>query len=144
VKRVIDVTNPPPAFVNTWGDGLYVVFEGVVAGADFALRLVDRVKTVDWSGLGMPADTTVRIGIHAGPVYQRMDPIIGRENVFGSQVNRAARIEPVTTPGCAFASEQFSAALAAEPGHPFTSEYVGIEELAKGYDRCPLYLLGRR
>jgi class 3 adenylate cyclase len=73
-----------------------------------------------------------------------MDPIIGRENVFGSQVNRAARIEPVTTPGCAFASEQFSAMLAAEDGHIFTTEYVGIEELAKGYDRCPLYLLGRR
>lgn len=144
VKHVIDEMTPPPAFVNTWGDGLYIVFERVVAGAEFALRLVDRVKQVDWARLGLPVDTTVRIGIHAGPVYQRMDPIIGRENVFGSQVNRAARIEPVTTPGCAFASEQFAAALAAEANHPFTCEYVGIEELAKGYDKCPLYLLGRR
>ncbi len=144
VKRLIDSMVPAPVFVNTWGDGLYLVFEHIVAGADFALRLVERVNLVDWPTLGLPADTTVRIGIHAGPVYQRMDPILGRENVFGSQVNRAARIEPVTTPGCAFASEQFSAALAAEGGHAFTSEYVGIEELAKGYDRCPLYVIGRR
>jgi class 3 adenylate cyclase len=144
VKRVLDAMSPPPAFVNTWGDGLYVAFEGVVAGADCALRLVERVREVEWKALGLPADTTVRVGVHAGPVYQRLDPILGRENVFGSHVNRAARIEPVTTPGCVFVSEQFAAALAVEPGHPFTCEYVGVEDLAKGYDRCPLYLLGRR
>jgi class 3 adenylate cyclase len=144
VKSVIEEKSPRPAFVNTWGDGLYVVYDRVVDGADFALRLVDRVRGVKWADLGLPVDTTVRIGMHAGPVYQRMDPIIGRENVFGSQVNRAARIEPVTTPGCVFASEQFAAALAVEVGHPFSCEYVGIEELAKGYDRCALYLLGRR
>ena len=144
VKQVIEGRDTQPIFVNTWGDGLYVVFERVVDGADFALRLVDRVAGVDWAALGLPADTTVRIGMHAGPVYQRMDPIIGRENVFGSQVIRAARIEPVTTPGSVFVSEQFAATLAVEAGHPFHCEYVGIEELAKGYGRCALYLLGRR
>lgn len=96
----------------------------------------------------MPLRVGERLGhdgaVAPGPVYQRMDPIIGRENVFGSQVNRAARIGPVTTPGCVFASEQFAAALAVEAGHPFACEHVGIEELAKGYDRCPLYLLSRR
>jgi class 3 adenylate cyclase/tetratricopeptide (TPR) repeat protein len=144
VKKVVDETVPAPVFINTWGDGLYSVFGGVLDGADFALRLVERVGQVTWADLGLPEDTTVRVGIHAGPVYQRMDPIIGRENVFGSQVNRAARIEPVTTPGCVFASEQFAAALAVEANHPFYCEYVGIEDLAKGYDRCPLYLLSRR
>jgi class 3 adenylate cyclase len=94
--------------------------------------------------MGLPADTTVRLGLHAGPVYPQLDRLIGRHNFFGSHVNRAARIEPVTTPGCAFASEQFAAALVVEPGHAFVCEYVGVEALAKGYDRCPLYRLGRR
>jgi class 3 adenylate cyclase len=143
VKLVIESTEPRPVFVNTWGDGLYVVFDRIVDGAEFALKLVSRVERVDWAALGMPADITVRIGVHAGPVYQMMDPIIGRENVFGSHVNRAARIEPVTTPGCVYASEQFAAALAVEANHPFRCEYVGIEELAKGYDRCGLYVINK-
>jgi pilus assembly protein FimV len=94
--------------------------------------------------MDLPPDTALRLGLHAGPVYPHLDKIIERRNFFGSHVNRAARIEPVTTPGCAFASEQFAAALAVEPGHDFVCEYVGVEHLAKDYDRCPLYRLGRR
>jgi hypothetical protein len=56
----------------------------------------------------------------------------------------AARIEPVTTPGCAYASEQFAALVAVECGDDFVCDYVGVEDLAKGYDRCPLYRLRRR
>ena len=51
----------------------------------------------------------------AGPVYSGHDPIIGKMNYYGSHVNRAARIEPVTIPGCAFLSEQFAALLAIDP-----------------------------
>lgn len=108
------------------------------------MRLLDRVEKVNWERVGLPADTTVRMGIHAGPVYPGLDTIIRRRNFFGSHVNRAARIEPVTTPGCAFTSEQFAASLAVESRHDLVCEYVGIEELAKGYDRIPLYRLGRR
>jgi hypothetical protein len=71
VKHVIDEKPPSPSFINTWGDGLYVVFDRVVDAADFALRLVDRVRGVGWASLGLPEDTTVRIGVHAGPVYQQ-------------------------------------------------------------------------
>jgi class 3 adenylate cyclase/tetratricopeptide (TPR) repeat protein len=144
VVGILRASQVQPAFCNTWGDGLYLVFDTVVDCARFALRLLERVSKVHWEAMGLPADTTVRLGLHAGPVYPQMDRLIGRQNFFGSHVNRAARIEPVTTPGCAFASEQFTAALAIEPGHEFVCEYVGVEELAKGYDRCPLYRLGRR
>jgi hypothetical protein len=33
----------------------------------------------------------VRVGMHAGPVYGALDPILGQINFFGSHVNRAAR-----------------------------------------------------
>ena len=134
-----------PLFGNTWGDGLYLVFDDVVPCADFALRFLESLEAVDWQALGLPKESGVRIGMHAGPVFRGHDPIINRENFFGSHVSRAARIEPVTVPGCAFASEQFAAALAMTPGHGFLCEYLGIEKLAKDYDdRCPLYRLTRR
>lgn len=144
VAQIIRTSERPPVFSNTWGDGLFLVFERVVDCADFALRLLARVEAIDWEKIGLPPDTAVRIGLHTGPVYPRMDRIIGRLNFFGSHVNRTARIEPVTTPGCAFASDQFAASLAVEPGHPFICEYVGVEQLAKGYASCALYRLLRR
>ena len=49
----------------------------------------------------------MRIGLHAGPVFEGIDAITGRPNFFGSRVNRAARIEPVTLPGHIYASQQF-------------------------------------
>jgi len=134
----------PPTFGNTWGDGLYLVFDQVTDCAEAALRLLERAEQVSWKDFGIGATTPVRIGIHAGPVFSGHDPIIGKKNYFGSHVNRAARIEPVTIPGCAYASEQFAALLAAELGHDFVCEYIGVENLAKEYDRCPLYRLARR
>ena len=134
----------PPLFRNTWGDGLYLVFAGVVPCADFALRFLDSLEKLDWKKLGLPEDSGVRIGMHAGPVFRGPDPIIERENFFGSHVSRAARIEPVTVPGCAFVSEQFAAALAMTPGHDFLCEPLGIHELPKKFGRCPLYHLTRR
>jgi class 3 adenylate cyclase len=64
--------------------------------------------------------------------------------LFGSHVSRAARIEPVTVPSCACASEQFAACLTVEAADEFACEYLGVHELAKGYDRCPLYRVLRR
>jgi class 3 adenylate cyclase len=143
VADVLRKAKRPPVFCNTWGDGLYAVFDGVVDAADFALGVLERIGQVVWAQFGLPADTTVRIGVHAGPVYRQQDPIIQRENFFGSHVNRAARIEPVTIPGCVYASEQFAALLAIQPDHDFVCEYIGVEQLAKGYDRTPLYRLTR-
>ena len=47
-------------------------------------------------------------------------------------------------PGCAFVSEQFAAILAVEARETFVCEYIGVENLAKSYGRCPLYRLARR
>ena len=144
VAQIVRSSERPPVFSNTWGDGLFLVFDRVVDCADFALRLLARVEVIEWEKIGLPSDTAVRIGLHTGPVYPRMDRIIGRVNFFGSHVNRTARIEPVTTPGCAFTTDQFAALLALERGHSFVCEYVGIEQLAKDYASCALYRLMRR
>ncbi len=131
---------------NTWGDGLYIVFDDVVTAADFALRLLKRLETFDYSAFNLKEDKQpgIRIALHTGPVFEGYDAIIGRTNYFGSHVSRAARIEPVTMPGSTFVSEQFAAALALEPNHDFFCEYLGLLPLAKGYDVCHLYRLTTR
>jgi class 3 adenylate cyclase len=144
VRRVIEHAAVPPLFCNTWGDGIFIVTPDVRSCADIALRLLDELDQLNWEELGLPRDTGVRLGLHTGPVFKGADPVIGRENFFGSHVSRAARIEPVTVPGCAFASEQFAACLTVEAPTEFASEYLGVHELAKGYDRCPLYRVLRR
>lgn len=144
VDSVLRSLQTAPIFRNTWGDGLYLVFETVRDCAEAALRLLESAEKVHWPELGLGELSPVRMGLHAGPVFSGRDPIIGRTNYFGSHVNRAARIEPVTLPGCAYASEQFASLLAAEGMDDYVCEYIGVESLAKAYDRCPLYRLGRR
>ena len=143
VAQVIKASSPPPATCNTWGDGLYVVFEDVIAAARFALNLRDMVVQKDWSTVGLPSDTNIRLGMHTGPVYAAVDPIIERDNYFGSHVNRAARIEPITTPGAIFCTEQTAGLLAARSEPELACDYLGVVELAKKFGSGSLYRLRR-
>ena len=142
--KVLQGLEHKPVMSNTWGDCLYLVFDRVRDCAEASLRLLENFERVQWKEVGLDNEFPLRIGLHTGPVFRCIDPIIDRLNYFGSQVTRAARIEPVTIPGCAFASEQFAALLAVESWDEFVCEYVGVEELHKDYGRCPLYRLGRR
>jgi tetratricopeptide (TPR) repeat protein/cellulose biosynthesis protein BcsQ len=131
-------------FYNTWGDGLFVVTRDVRSASDLALQLLAELETVNWSQLGLPPDTTVRVGLHTGPVFWGIDPVLARDNFFGSDVNRAASIEPVALPGCAFASEQFAACLSVEAADEFACEYLGLHYLAREDEVFPLYRVMRR
>jgi len=67
-----------------------------------------------------------------------------RDSHFGSNVTRAARIEPVTPPGMVYASEAFAATLAATGEQAFALEYIGKLPLAKGYGESRIYRVDRR
>ena len=143
VAKVMDSVTCKPAFKNTWGDGLFLVFDDVAVGADFALRLRDTIKRTNWAAVGLPEDTDIRLGLHAGPVFPSMDPIIGQQNFFGSHVNMAARIEPITPPGAVYVSEQFASLLVASGAPGFACDYMGNVALAKGFGVHPIYRLRR-
>ena len=113
------------------------------AGAAFALRLRDAVQRNDWPARGLPAGTSIRIGMHTGPVFEAEDPLIGRRNYFGSHVVRAARIEPVAAPGSVYVSAELAATLAASGAAGFATDYLGVLPLAKSYGTGPLYRLRR-
>ena len=144
IAKILAQCETQPSFVNTWGDGLFMVFDDVSTGVQFALRLRDAVYGEDWPARGLPAGTTLRIGMHTGPVFEAPDPIIGRSNYFGSHVVRAARIEPVATPGAAYVSAELACTLAASGAHAdFATDYLGVLSLAKSYGTEPLYRLRR-
>src|SRR5437868_15144648 len=48
VSRLIADSSSAPINVNTWGDGLFFVFNGVEDAGRFALDLRDLVITTDW------------------------------------------------------------------------------------------------
>lgn len=130
-----------PLIKNTWGDGLFYVFEGLGDAAAFAQSLVDAAAGTRWEDHGLPAGLDLRVALHAGPVFTGHDPVTGRPTCFGSHVNRAARIEPITPPGHVYVSQAF-AALAAAQGVPgILCEYVGRLPLAKGFGTFPMYLM---
>ncbi|HSS69922.1 MAG TPA: adenylate/guanylate cyclase domain-containing protein [Casimicrobiaceae bacterium] len=140
----IEASRVKPLLATTWGDAVYAVFDSPSDSAEFALSFLERMREVDWTVVGLPDTSSVRIALHAGPVFRGFDPIMGRDNYFGSSVTKAARIEPVTPPGMVYASEAFAATLAATGQRDFTLEYVGQLALAKGYGASRIYRLERR
>lgn len=142
VAREIAASPVAPATSNTWGDGLYIVFDDAAAAAEFALRLRDTIANTDWRAMGLP-QLTARIALHSGPVFQAIDPVIQRINHFGSHVTRAARIEPVTAPGCVYITEQTAALLKVDGSQQFACDYLGKVTLAKGYGASALYRIRR-
>ncbi|MBE7211927.1 MAG: hypothetical protein INR65_12985, partial [Gluconacetobacter diazotrophicus] len=152
LSRTLSESRYAPRHVNTWGDAVYAVFDYARDAGCFALELAALIHEgrEEWLARGLyweetAADGTVakhpldvRIGLHTGPVFLHYNPVVRQLGFTGVHVSRAARIEPVTTPGEVFASEEF-AALAetdrytAAAGNGFVCEYAGTMELAKGY-----------
>lgn len=130
-----------PTMRNTWGDGLFLVFRDPAVAVVYARALVRKVGCTDWAAQGLPQDLNLRVALHAGPVYVGRDPVTGRRTCYGSHVNSAARIEPITPPGKVYVSEAFAALAAALNIRGCACEYVGQTPLAKNYGVFPMYVL---
>jgi class 3 adenylate cyclase/tetratricopeptide (TPR) repeat protein len=143
VSRLMADSSAAPVNVNTWGDGLFFVFNGVEDAGRFALDLRDLVINTDWVECGLPRQLSIRIGVHAGPVYVNFDPIVREISFTGAHVSRAARIEPITHEGEVFTSEEFAALAAADQSKGFSCDLVGTTALAKSYGLFRVYSLER-
>ncbi len=143
ISRLLERKTNQPLFKNTWGDGLFCVFEGADEAGRFALDLADQINAIAWESKGLPRDLNLRIALHAGPIIPFIDPVTGRANFLGNHVIHAARIEPITPPGQVFASQAFIALSACEETRNFSWEYVGRVPLAKSFGTFPLYHLRR-
>jgi class 3 adenylate cyclase len=129
---------------NTWGDGLYVVFDEIRDAGVFAIELSEHIKARDWKSLGLPESLSLRTALHAGPVYLCRDPVTERPNCIGTHVSLAARIEPVTPPGEVYASEAFAALALSQRVKDFVCDPVGHIYLPKNHGMLPMYHVRRR
>ncbi len=144
VPQTLQDIGVQPLEISSRGDGLYAVFESPDEAADFALTLSAAVGAMDWAAMGLPADTHLRIALHAGPVFSAMDPVTEKLAHYGAHVTRAARVEPIVIPGQVLVTEPFAAVLAARPATAFTCDLVGTEPLAKDYGVARLFRLRRK
>jgi class 3 adenylate cyclase len=143
VARELERLSNPSILRNTWGDGLYLVFDNVADAGRVALDIAETMRQTDWAAKGLPQDLSLRIGLHAGPAYACVDPVTNRPNYLGTHVSHAARIEPVTPPGQVYASAAFAALTRADRVREFRCDYVGQLALAKHYGDFPTYLVRR-
>jgi len=141
IGRLEKTTGVRPIMKNTWGDGLFLVFRQAADAIRYGRALVDAVNRTDWGALGLPADLNLRVALHAGPVYLGKDPVTGRRTCFGTHVNNAARIEPITPPGKIYVSQAFAALATALDLKDCPCEYVGQMPLAKNFGTFPMYVL---
>ncbi len=141
---VVDRYRKDIHLANTWGDGLFLVFDDAGKAANCALDLQEAIAGVDLAAAGLPADMALRLGGHLGPVYRAHDPILKRDNFFGAHVSRAARIEPVTPERCVYVTETLAAVLALYNADRFDCDYVGMTQAAKRYGKMRMFLLRRR
>ncbi len=144
VAETLGRTGHSPEYKNTWGDALCFVFNDPLAAADCAIAMRDTVRNTDWEKRGLPKDFSMRIGLHAGPVYRVREPLLDRQNFFGFHMNQAARIEPITRPGNVYASEAFSSLLLADRRNTFDCRYVGVIVLPKKFGSYPIYHIKRK
>lgn len=145
-----------PKFINTWGDAIFVVMDTASPMAEYALTLQKAADRASEALRGrLPHRLNLRISLHTGPVFESVDPICGRMNFYGSHINRAARLEPVTVIGHVYATQQFVAVLTAEQSalraqlgeefeERYVAEYVGQLSLAKDFGRQVVYHLRRK
>jgi hypothetical protein len=140
---VIDRYRKDIRLANTWGDGLFLVFDNAGRAANCALDLQEAIAGVDLAAAGLPTDMALRLGGHLGPVYTARDPILKRDNFFGAHVSRAARIEPVTPERCVYVTETLAAVLALYNASEFECDYVGMTQAAKRYGKMRMFLLRR-
>ena len=139
VGRLLALTKHPPLIRNTWGDGLYLIFATVRDAGIFALELCAMTTDTKWGEFELPDSLRVRVGLHAGPLFDFSDRVTGQLTLAGKHVTRAARVEPVTPPGMVYATQEFAALAAAYGVSEFVCEPVGRVSLAKKAGVTPLF-----
>ena len=136
--------NEAVQLANTWGDGIFVVFNSATAAAEAALRMQEEMSRIKRTLSEDFEHTGLRIALHYGLCYKHDDPILKRPNYFGEAVSRTARIEPVTPTGSVYLTEMFAAILAIDPQTDFDVDFVGSTATAKNFGMFDLYRLRRR
>lgn len=139
---------------NTWGDAILAVFEDGLDAVRFALELRDFFAAYDFSRTGYAIQP--RIAGHYGAIQVFQDDLLASCNIIGTNVNAAARLEPVTRAGQVFVSRDFHDSfkrLGELPGlsgpdgntpADYAFDPVGCMVLAKNFGEMDVYRLRKK
>jgi class 3 adenylate cyclase len=130
-------------FRNTWGDAIYAIVDEPKTAASMALALQDALSDIPRSLVPSGGTAGLRLGVHYGPIWVGTDRITGNRLWYGGEVNRTARIEPVTPVGGVYCTESFAAALLMDNCNTCVFTSVGRVLLPKKYGELELYRLER-
>ena len=143
VARVLHDFGDHVEFRNTWGDAIYAVIDEPRTAAAVALALQDELADLPAHLIPDGKKAGMRTGVHYGPIWVGTDRITGNRLWYGGEVNRTARIEPVTPVGGVYCTENFAAALLMDDCNTCRFTPVGRVELPKDYGELDLYRLER-
>lgn len=136
---VLETAADKVVYRNTWGDAVFAAFTDPLAAAEAALAMQEHIARA-WPA---PVGGGMRISLHHGLAFVGDDPVLQRASVYGREVSRAARLEPITPPGTIYASEIFAAAVNARAPHAFRFGYLGRLALPKRFGVERVYRLTR-
>lgn len=119
---------------NTWGDAVFAAFENPSDVVDFAINYRDFFNSSVPSDL-LGIQLKPRIACHFGEATLVNDPTLGKKNLFGKNVNAAARLEPSTRPGEIFVTREFQEACGKSPSFNYDVSFdpVGRIVCAKAF-----------
>jgi class 3 adenylate cyclase len=130
--------------LNTWGDAVVAVSADPYVLARMALELRDFFRNRNWADDHLPTGLSSRVALHAGVVFTGDDPIRQVSGLVGTQVNLAARIEPITTPGEVWVTEQFMKQIDTASDITLAFDDLGERPLAKKFGSAKLFRLRRQ
>jgi class 3 adenylate cyclase len=129
---------------NSWGDGIVAFFSDAKAAVRCALDIRDLFRNSNWTDLQLPNELKIRVALHFGPIFLGADPIRKRDGFVGTQINLAARIEPIVPEESVFATNTFFEILRRDEDPKIQFEALGMVELAKGWGAEPLFHVSRK
>ncbi|MET0180786.1 MAG: adenylate/guanylate cyclase domain-containing protein [Novosphingobium sp.] len=140
IGQVLDDFGAHIEFRNTWGDAIYVIVDQPTTAARVALALQDRLKNLP-PALTPAGGAGMRVGLHYGPIYVGRDRVTHAPLWYGGEVNRTARIEPITPAGGVLCTDTFAAALLIDGCSDCVFTSIGRQALAKDYGTVELFRL---
>lgn len=128
---------------NTWGDAIVAIFNEGIDAVDFMLEyrnFAPILKSANEEKKIIP-----RIAGHYGEVNLFNDPLLGKMNMLGVEINTAARVEPVTRPGEVFVTKEFKESFEREQFLAKSVDFdeLGLIPLAKDFGEKELFRLRR-
>lgn len=132
---------------NSWGDGIVLLSDQIAEICEAALKLRDLFANTRWARWRLPP-LDIRISVHHGEYLEGPDPFTNRTVFCGRTVVTAARIEPITPPGCIWMTQEATLMLRnymnSNPGDSyFAIDDIGPIILAKRYGEINISALRR-